>query len=628
MANYDTLKATIDAYIRANYQKAITGPVLNGVLTAMVDSLGAGYLFMGEAVPSTDPGTPDQPVFYIAWTRGVYSNFDGRIMGLDDIGLYLWSDGAWTYKALPVAKDSALAMKQDLLRSGINIKTINSESLLGSGNIEIQGGGGSAYVIEGTYDTTTPAATVTTGDFAGAKAAFDAGTQVYAKMEDTTEPGAYLVFTPAIVASALMVLMFSTGQEVFVLALASGESPFAQKIRMQEYGLVTDFSDPDNATYPSTKAVDDALGDKINLVQGGTTGNFASLDSAGGVADSGKKASDFATSAQGGKADTAVQPGDLATVATSGSYNDLTDLPLIPQAQIQSDWDQADNTKKDYIKNKPTIPTVPTISTDIVSDRNSNDKTTSPKATFDGIGKYGVISQTQTWANDYGSYTISDKVYGLIPQAFIDRWLALVYEWGTFNESTGYFELNGLTDISYREAINIVNRYNPGQGTDGWRPNSNNQSDYFKARTTIPCIAAPSAHPYLTWNIWIECTHFAYNQTANFTSLTQYGCRRLRRMLDKIQATAAITLSLWNALEECYIATNNTISAPNSKFLSLASIVYMVDNATNTGAVTYTFHADAYARCVADTTEYTYNGQTYTGIIAYAAARNITIASA
>lgn len=38
--------------------------------------------------------------------------------------------------------------------------------------------------------------------------------------------------------------------------------------------------------------------------------------------------------------------------------------------------------------------------------------------------------------------------------------------------------------------------------------------------------------------------------------------------------------------------------------------------------------ADAYARCVADTTEYTYNGQTYTGIIAYAAARNITIASA
>lgn len=39
--------------------------------------------------------------------------------------------------------DSALATKQDTLVSGTNIKTINSESLLGSGNIAIESGGGS-----------------------------------------------------------------------------------------------------------------------------------------------------------------------------------------------------------------------------------------------------------------------------------------------------------------------------------------------------------------------------------------------------------------------------------------------------------------------------------------------------
>lgn len=38
---------------------------------------------------------------------------------------------------------SGLATKQDILVSGINIKTINNESLLGSGNITIQGGGDS-----------------------------------------------------------------------------------------------------------------------------------------------------------------------------------------------------------------------------------------------------------------------------------------------------------------------------------------------------------------------------------------------------------------------------------------------------------------------------------------------------
>lgn len=37
--------------------------------------------------------------------------------------------------------------KQDLLVSGTNIKTINNQSLLGSGNINIQGGGGSGGVV-------------------------------------------------------------------------------------------------------------------------------------------------------------------------------------------------------------------------------------------------------------------------------------------------------------------------------------------------------------------------------------------------------------------------------------------------------------------------------------------------
>ena len=44
---------------------------------------------------------------------------------------------------------------------------------------------------------------------------------------------------------------------------------------------------------------------------------------------------------------------DLATVATTGDYDDLINKPTIPAAQVQSDWSQADNTKVDYIKNKP-----------------------------------------------------------------------------------------------------------------------------------------------------------------------------------------------------------------------------------------------------------------------------------
>lgn len=53
------------------------------------------------------------------------------------------ADTATTYTKTEV--DTALATKQATLVSGTNIKTINNESILGSGNIDIQGGGGSTY---------------------------------------------------------------------------------------------------------------------------------------------------------------------------------------------------------------------------------------------------------------------------------------------------------------------------------------------------------------------------------------------------------------------------------------------------------------------------------------------------
>jgi hypothetical protein len=48
----------------------------------------------------------------------------------------------------------------------------------------------------------------------------------------------------------------------------------------------------------------------------------------------------------------------LATVATSGSYDDLTDKPTIPAAQVNSDWNATSG--KAQILNKPTLATVAT----------------------------------------------------------------------------------------------------------------------------------------------------------------------------------------------------------------------------------------------------------------------------
>ena len=44
----------------------------------------------------------------------------------------------------------------------------------------------------------------------------------------------------------------------------------------------------------------------------------------------------------------------LATVATSGDYDDLTNKPTIPAAQVNSDWNAVSGVAQ--ILNKPTIP--------------------------------------------------------------------------------------------------------------------------------------------------------------------------------------------------------------------------------------------------------------------------------
>ena len=69
MANYAILKAAIAAAIKENGNHEITGNLLQQQLLAMVNSLGVGYQYAGIATLETDPGTPDQNVFYLADRR-------------------------------------------------------------------------------------------------------------------------------------------------------------------------------------------------------------------------------------------------------------------------------------------------------------------------------------------------------------------------------------------------------------------------------------------------------------------------------------------------------------------------------------------------------------------------------
>lgn len=95
MSNYASLKSAIQQVVKTNRNNEITGDLLQQTLLAMVNSLGKGYQFMDIATPTTDPGTPDQNVFYIANEKGAYTNFGGINIDEDGVFLLLYN-GAWT----------------------------------------------------------------------------------------------------------------------------------------------------------------------------------------------------------------------------------------------------------------------------------------------------------------------------------------------------------------------------------------------------------------------------------------------------------------------------------------------------------------------------------------------------
>ena len=106
----------------------------------------AGHLYAGVAVPTTDPGSPDEPVFYIAAEAGTYENFGNIILNDNEVAVLKYDNTLWTKELIldyaPVdSLDSdsttrALSAHQGKVLAGdIEDKMIKSQSWTISGNV-------------------------------------------------------------------------------------------------------------------------------------------------------------------------------------------------------------------------------------------------------------------------------------------------------------------------------------------------------------------------------------------------------------------------------------------------------------------------------------------------------------
>lgn len=127
------------------------------------------------------------------------------------------------------------------------------------------------------------------------------------------------------------------------------------------------------------------------------------------------------------------------------------------------------------------------------------------------------------------------------PQAFIDQWVAAG---GTWNEATGYFGLNGITDITYSEAMRIW-RHSHLQVRDSWTSAytsiSNSGTKAQMERTYFPLV-----HPYhdaggsnlsktFYGNVMVQVVRivggYSYGGIHAHLDNTFNGCTALRRVI-------------------------------------------------------------------------------------------------
>lgn len=204
------------------------------------------------------------------------------------------------------------------------------------------------------------------------------------------------------------------------------------------------------------------------------------------------------------------------------------------------------------------------------------------------------------------------------PQSFIDQWNEACGVWGKYNEVTGYFELNGLTDITYEEAVAIY-QAGPllGDAIDVF-----GQAMLNKIRTNLPARRASGEGYILRYRKFY--TQFSYGiGVVNLCSVgnkDENGVVYVKSVISDNSGSAwshytftspfyigVIDMRHTNAMpdnrvgcgacRQLFIASLHTDCQLNSmKVLELPSFQFLIARATNTSPITITVHSDVYAK--------------------------------
>lgn len=205
-----------------------------------------------------------------------------------------------------------------------------------------------------------------------------------------------------------------------------------------------------------------------------------------------------------------------------------------------------------------------------------------------------------------------------------------------YNQNTGFYELNGLTDITEEQMkVIYIQTHHITRQTSFMASFANTNS----IRTNYPLKVIGEyrqidIHAMFAECVSLEVAALGINvNTIIYPSDTSYlfkNCKKLKEVIGIIRMNYASSSSQYewmfyqctSLVRVSLRGVKYDISFSNSPLISLESLQYLITNAANTSPITVTVHADVYAK-IQDETQTEWHA-----LIASAQEKNITFATA
>lgn len=368
--------------------------------------------------------------------------------------------------------------KQDTLVSGLNIKTINNQSILGSGNITVAGG--AEYIDLGTVilsEDTHVSFTRYTGTFTVTatnvnKILNNPQSQIKVTLSiDNETADTYL--NPLILTDnhiTYSAVDYQSTSASFVMVNCDGDIyANTQSSFSYSYSLMNRNSE-------------------VSSVNGETGDVILTSDDISDANQTNKWVTTTEKNTWNAKSD------------FSGSYNDLTDKPTIPAAQVQSDWNQTNTSAVDYIKNKPTFATVATTGDyDDLTDKpdlsiyaqSADLATVATTGSYDDLVDKPTIPDTSKMVTTDTYQDVAGKNFtGTIYTRDIIPYGNVQYDIGSTNYEYNYIWCNTLrfksTQTTGSVPVSKLEKLADAMGTGSSAPSSSNKLATIYDIPTVP----------------------------------------------------------------------------------------------------------------------------------------------